>query len=53
MNIKNFVSTDATIVGSFFIGVLIGYALKKVVKLVAGVVGTIFRWHSISTIRSS
>ena len=42
MNTENFVSTGATIGGGFFIGVLIGYALKKVVKLVAVVVGLFF-----------
>jgi len=42
MNIKNFVSTGATIGGGLFIGLLIGYALKKIVKLVAVVVGLFF-----------
>jgi uncharacterized membrane protein (Fun14 family) len=32
-------STAATIGGGFFIGALIGYALKKVIKLVAVIVG--------------
>src|ERR687889_1117082 len=32
-------STAATIDGGFFVGVLIGYALKKVIKLVAVIVG--------------
>jgi uncharacterized membrane protein (Fun14 family) len=32
----------ATVGGGFFLGVLIGYALKKVVKLVAIVVGLFF-----------
>jgi uncharacterized membrane protein (Fun14 family) len=31
--------TAATIGGGFFIGVLIGYALKKIIKLVAVIVG--------------
>jgi uncharacterized membrane protein (Fun14 family) len=31
--------TAATLGGSFFVGVLIGYALKKVIKLVAVIVG--------------
>ena len=39
MNTENIVSIGATIGGGFFIGLLIGYALKKVVKLVAVVVG--------------
>jgi|SRR5215469_10742759 len=42
MNTKNFVSTGATIGCGFFIGLLIGYALKKLVKLVAIVVGLFF-----------
>jgi uncharacterized membrane protein (Fun14 family) len=32
-------STAATIGGGFFLGVLIGYALKKVIKIVAVIVG--------------
>jgi uncharacterized membrane protein (Fun14 family) len=32
-------STAATIGGGFFAGILIGYALKKVIKLVAVIVG--------------
>ena len=32
-------STAATIGGGFFLGALIGYALKKVIKLVAVIVG--------------
>ena len=42
MNTENFVSTGATIGCGFFIGLLIGYALKKLVKLVAVVVGLFF-----------
>jgi len=42
MNTENFVSTSATIGCGFFIGLLIGYALKKLVKLVAVVVGLFF-----------
>jgi uncharacterized membrane protein (Fun14 family) len=42
MNTENIVSTAATISDSLFIGLLIGYALKKVVKLVAVVVGLFF-----------
>jgi uncharacterized membrane protein (Fun14 family) len=37
--IKSFGSTAATLGGDFFVGVLIGYALKKVIKLVAVIVG--------------
>ena len=31
--------TAATLGGSFFVGILIGYALKKVIKLIAVIVG--------------
>jgi uncharacterized membrane protein (Fun14 family) len=37
--IESFGSTAATLGGGFFVGVLIGYALKKVIKLVAVMVG--------------
>jgi uncharacterized membrane protein (Fun14 family) len=37
--IDSFGSTAATIGGGFFVGVLIGYALKNVIKIVAVVVG--------------
>jgi uncharacterized membrane protein (Fun14 family) len=39
MSIESFVPTAATIGGGFFIGVLIGYALKKVIKIVAVIFG--------------
>jgi uncharacterized membrane protein (Fun14 family) len=39
MSIESLGSTAATLGGGFFIGVLIGYALKKVVKIVAVIVG--------------
>ena len=39
MNIEHFSSVAVTISGGFFAGLLIGYALKKVVKVVALVVG--------------
>jgi uncharacterized membrane protein (Fun14 family) len=39
MSIKSLGPTAATIGGGFFLGVLIGYALKKVIKLVAVIVG--------------
>jgi uncharacterized membrane protein (Fun14 family) len=32
-------STAATLGGGFFVGILIGYALKKVIKLLAVIVG--------------
>ncbi len=37
--IESFGSTAATLGGGFFVGFLIGYALKKVIKLVAVIVG--------------
>ncbi len=37
--LDSFGSTAATLGGGFFVGVLIGYALKKVIKLVAVIVG--------------
>jgi uncharacterized membrane protein (Fun14 family) len=42
MNIDNITSFGATIGGGFFVGVLIRYALKKIVKVVAIVVGLFF-----------
>ncbi|MDQ6864979.1 MAG: FUN14 domain-containing protein [Thermoproteota archaeon] len=42
MNIENISSFGATIGGGFFAGILIGYALKKVVKVVAIIVGLFF-----------
>jgi uncharacterized membrane protein (Fun14 family) len=37
--LDSFVPTVATMGGGFFAGILIGYALKKVIKLVAVIVG--------------
>ena len=37
--IESFGATAATMGGGFFVGVLIGYALKKVIKLVDVIVG--------------
>jgi uncharacterized membrane protein (Fun14 family) len=37
--IESFVPAAATMDGGFFVGVLIGYALKKVIKLVSIIVG--------------
>ena len=37
--IESFAPTAATMGGGFFVGVLIGYALKKVIKLLAVIVG--------------
>jgi uncharacterized membrane protein (Fun14 family) len=42
MTIDNLSAIVTTISGGFFIGVLIGYALKKVIKLVSMVVGAFF-----------
>jgi uncharacterized membrane protein (Fun14 family) len=39
ISIESFGPTAATMGGGFFVGVLIGYALKKVIKLVAVIVG--------------
>jgi uncharacterized membrane protein (Fun14 family) len=39
MSIESLGPVAATMGGSFFVGVLIGYALKKVIKLVAVIVG--------------
>ena len=39
MSIESFGPTAATMGGGFFVGVLIGYALKKVIKIVAVIVG--------------
>jgi uncharacterized membrane protein (Fun14 family) len=42
MTVENFSSVAATIGGGFFAGILIGYALKKVAKILAIVVGLFF-----------
>ena len=42
MNIENLSSITATIGGGFFAGALIGFALKKVLKILAIVVGLFF-----------
>ena len=39
MSFDNISSYASTVCGGFFIGILIGYALKKVTKLVAVIVG--------------
>ncbi len=39
MNIESLGSTAATMGGGFFVCVLIGYALKKVIKILAVIVG--------------
>ena len=42
MHTENMYSIVSTIGGGFFVGIFIGYALKKVVKIVAIVVGLFF-----------
>jgi uncharacterized membrane protein (Fun14 family) len=42
LSIENLSSVVATIGSGFFVGVLIGYALKKVLKILAIVVGLFF-----------
>ncbi len=39
MSFDNIISYASTLGGSFFVGILIGYALKKVIKLLAVIVG--------------
>ena len=39
MSLDNIISYASTLGGGFFVGVLIGYALKKVIKTVAVIVG--------------
>ena len=39
VNIESFGPTAATMGGGFFVGVIIGYALKKVIKIVAVLFG--------------
>src|ERR687895_2229225 len=37
--VESFIPTAATLGGGFFVGILIGYTLKKVIKLLAVIVG--------------
>ena len=59
MNINNFNSIAATMGIGFFVGVLIGYALKKVIKIVAVLFGlflaglTYLQYHQIANINWS
>jgi uncharacterized membrane protein (Fun14 family) len=54
--IESFGPTAATMGGGFFVGILIGYALKKVIKIVAVIVGLFFaglaylQYHQIANI---
>ena len=42
MSFDNIISYTTTIGGGFFAGVLIGYALKKVIKIVAVIIVGLF-----------
>jgi uncharacterized membrane protein (Fun14 family) len=42
MSFHNIISYATTMDGSFFVGLLIGYALKKVIKIVAVIAGLFF-----------
>ena len=54
--VENFGPAAATLGGGFFVGVLIGYALKKVIKIVAVLFGLILaglaylQYHQIASI---
>jgi uncharacterized membrane protein (Fun14 family) len=54
--VENFGSTAATMGGGFFVGILIGYALKKTIKIAAIVVGLFLaglaylQYHQIASI---
>src|ERR687889_376096 len=54
--VESFGPTAATLGGGFFVGVLIGYALKKVIKLLAVIVGLFLaglaylQYHQIASI---
>src|SRR5919107_2329306 len=54
--VESFAPIAATIGGSFFVGVLIGYALKEVIKIVAVIAGLFFaglaylQYHQIAKI---
>jgi uncharacterized membrane protein (Fun14 family) len=64
VSIESFAPTAATMGGGFFVGVLIGYALKKVITLLAVIVGLFvaglaylqyhqvanINWHKLQTI---
>ena len=39
MSVDSFRPPSATLGGGFFVGILIGYALKKVIKLLAVIIG--------------
>jgi uncharacterized membrane protein (Fun14 family) len=49
--VECFGPTTATMGGGFFVGFLIGYALKKVIKIVAVIVGLAYlQYHQIANI---
>src|SRR5918994_3519336 len=54
--VESFGPTAATLEGGFFVGVLIGYAIKKVIKLLAVIVGLFLaglaylQYHQIASI---
>jgi|SRR5215216_5419270 uncharacterized membrane protein (Fun14 family) len=54
--IESFGPTAATMGGGFFVGILIGYAVKKVIKILAVIVGLFFaglaylQYHQIANI---
>jgi uncharacterized membrane protein (Fun14 family) len=56
MNLDDFSPIAATLGGGIFVGVLIGYALKKVIKIVAVIFGLFFaglaylQYHQIANI---
>jgi uncharacterized membrane protein (Fun14 family) len=56
MSIESLGTAAATLGGGFFVGVLIGYALKKVIKIVAVIVGLFLaglaylKYHQIANI---
>ena len=56
MSFDNIISYAATMGGGFFVGILIGYALKKIIKIAAIVVGLFLaglaylQYHQISNI---
>ena len=59
MSFDNIISYASTLGGGFFVGVLIGYALKKVIKLLAVIVGLFLaglaylQYHQIANINWS
>jgi uncharacterized membrane protein (Fun14 family) len=56
MSIESFAPTAASLSGGFLVGILIGYALKKVIKILAVIVGlflaglTYLQYHQVANI---